>query len=72
MIIIFGFAKIFKFNLEDTIIASLANIGGPTGAASLAVSKGWRQLVGPSILVGTLGYVIGTYMGLLVGGILGL
>jgi uncharacterized membrane protein len=72
MIIIFAFAKIFKFNLEETIVASLANIGGPTGAAAIAVSKGWTKLVGPSILVGTLGYVIGTYLGLLVGNILGL
>ena len=53
-------------------MASLANIGGPTGAAAIAVSKGWTKLVGPSILVGTLGYVIGTYLGLLVGNILGL
>ncbi len=72
MAICFAAAKIFKFTLEDTIVASIANIGGPTGAAAMAISKGWTSLVGPSILVGTLGYVLGTYLGLLVGSILGL
>lgn len=64
--------KLLKFNLEDIILASNANIGGPTTAAAMAVSKGWTKLVGPIILVGTLGYVLGTYFGLIVGGILGL
>lgn len=64
--------KLLKFNLEDIILASNANIGGPTTAAAMAVSKGWSKLVGPIVLVGTLGYVLGTYMGLIVGGILGL
>ena len=36
----------------------------------MAVSKGWTKLVGPAMLVGTLGYVLGTYAGLLVGSIL--
>ena len=72
MLICFVAAKIFKFTLEDTIVASIANISGPTGAAAMAISKGWTSLVGPSILVGTLGYVLGTYLGLLVGSILGL
>lgn len=64
--------KLLKFNLEDVILASNANIGGPTTAAAMAVSKGWTNLVGPIVLVGTLGYVLGTYLGLLVGGILGI
>lgn len=64
--------KLLKFNLEDIILASNANIGGPTTAAAMAVSKGWTKLVGPIVLVGTLGYVLGTYFGLIVGGILGL
>lgn len=64
--------KILKFNLEDIILASNANIGGPTTAVAMAVSKGWTKLVGPILLIGTLGYVIGTYFGLVVGSILGL
>lgn len=64
--------KILHFDLENILIASNANIGGPTTAAAMAISKGWTSLIGPSILVGTLGYVIGTYLGLLVGSVLGL
>lgn len=64
--------KLLKFNLEDIILASNANIGGPTTAVAMAVSKGWTKLVGPIVLIGTLGYVLGTYFGLVVGGILGL
>lgn len=64
--------KFLKFNLEDIILASNANIGGPTTAVAMAISKGWTKLVGPVLLIGTLGYVLGTYAGLLVGSILGL
>lgn len=71
MIITFISAKLFKFDLEEAIIASNANIGGPTTAAAMAISKGWFELVGPAMMIGTLGYVIGNYFGLLVGGFLG-
>ena len=64
-------ARALKFDLEDAIIASNANIGGPTTAAGMAVSQGWSKLVGPAMLVGVLGYVIGNYAGTLVGIALG-
>lgn len=70
MLISFIFGKIFKFNLEDIILASNANIGGPTTAAAMAISKGWIDLVGPVIFVGTFGYVIGTYFGVFIGNLL--
>ena len=63
--------KLLHFNLEDILIASNANIGGPTTAAGMAISQGWNKLVGPAMLVGTLGYVIGTYLGIIVGSLLG-
>jgi len=72
MIFCFMAAKLFKFDLEDAIIASNANIGGPTTAAGMAISQGWAKLVGPAMLVGTLGYVIGNYAGTIVGIVLGL
>lgn len=71
MLFCFVFGKIFHFNLEDIIIASNANIGGPTTAAGMAISQGWNKLVGPCMLVGTFGYVIGTWLGIIVGSILG-
>ncbi|WP_449290921.1 DUF819 family protein [Oscillibacter ruminantium] len=71
MLFCFGAAKLFRFNLEDAIIASNANIGGPTTAAGMAISQGWAKLVGPAMLIGTLGYVIGNYAGTIVGIALG-
>ena len=71
MLFCFTGARLLKFDLEDAIIASNANIGGPTTAAGMAVSQGWSRLVGPAMLVGVLGYVIGNYAGTVVGIILG-
>ncbi len=67
MIVTFLFGKLFHFNLEEIILASNANIGGPTTAVAMAISKGWIELVAPIMLVGTMGYVIGTYFGTLMG-----
>ena len=71
MLFCFVGGKLLKFDLEDIILASNANIGGPTTAAGMAISQGWSALVGPVMLVGTFGYVIGTYLGILVGSVLG-
>ena len=71
MLFCFGAAKIFKCHLEDAIIASNANIGGPTTAAGMAISQGWTALIAPAMLVGVLGYVIGNYVGLISGMICG-
>ena len=71
MLFCFVGAKLCRTSLEDAIIASNANIGGPTTAAGMAISQGWTALVGPAMLVGVLGYVIGNYAGTIVGIILG-
>jgi hypothetical protein len=55
--------KLFKFSIEEIVLACNANIGGPTTAAALAISKGWRDLVGAILLIGTVGYIIGNYIG---------
>lgn len=65
-----GLGKLFGFSLEEIIIASNANVGGPTTAAAMAIAKGWDALVIPALLVGTLGYVIGNYYGIFVGTLL--
>lgn len=62
--------KLLKFNLEEAIIASNANIGGPATAAAMAISKGWTSLIGPSILIAIFGYIIGNYAGIIVGNFL--
>ncbi|MFC4558275.1 DUF819 domain-containing protein [Virgibacillus kekensis] len=66
MLITFTFGRIFKFSLEEMILASNANAGGPTTAAAFAIAKGWTKLIAPIMLVGTLGYVIGNYLGSMV------
>lgn len=57
--------RLFHFKLEEMLLASNATAGGPTTAAALAISKGWHELIGPILIVGTLGYVIGNYAGTL-------
>ncbi len=70
MLFTFGFGKLLKFDLEEMILASNANIGGPTTAAAMAISKGWTSLIAPIMLVGTLGYIIGNYVGIFIGNLL--
>ncbi|MFD1609257.1 DUF819 domain-containing protein [Oceanobacillus luteolus] len=67
MLVSFTLGKAFKFSLEEIILASNANIGGPTTAAAMAISRGWTKLVGPILIVGTLGYIIGNYAGSAIG-----
>jgi uncharacterized membrane protein len=71
MLVTFGVGRMFKLSVEELCIASNANIGGPTTAAAMAISKGWTELVLPAMLVGVWGYVIGNYFGLLTGNIVG-
>ncbi|OTA20889.1 membrane protein [Xenorhabdus beddingii] len=63
LILTFAVGKVLKFSLEENILACNANIGGPTTAAAMAISRGWIDLVGPIMVIGTIGYVIGNYVG---------
>ena len=62
MFILF-FGKLFKLDLAEIVIASNANMGGPTTAAAMAVGRKWKPLVIPAILCGTLGYAVATFIG---------
>jgi uncharacterized membrane protein len=59
--------KLLKYDLEEILLASNANVGGPTTAAAMAIAKGWKDLIGPILVVGTLGYIIGNYVGTTLG-----
>jgi len=69
-LVTFGLGKLFKMKLEDLSLSVSANLGGPMNAAAMAIAKGWKALVLPALLVGIWGYVIGTYLGIIVGNIL--
>ena len=62
-VFLFALAKFTKLTLPELIIGSNACILGAPTAAGLAAAKGWKNLVTPGILVGTLGYAIGNFIG---------
>ena len=70
MLITLGLGKLFKFSLEEILLASNANIGGPTTAVAMAIAKGWNKLIGPIMLAGVMGYIIGNYFGIFMGNVL--
>jgi len=67
MIISLVLGKLFNFSLEEILLCSNANIGGPTTAAAMAIAKGWNKLIGPIVLAGIFGYIIGNYLGIFMG-----
>lgn len=62
-----GLGKLLRLNLEELLLCVNATLGGAPSAAAMAIAKGWPKLVLPSLLVGIWGYVIGTFLGILVG-----
>ncbi|GAB5034390.1 Hypothetical protein NocV09_01900120 [Nannochloropsis oceanica] len=58
---------LFRLPFKELLIASNANVGGPTTAAAMAGSKKWKSLVLPGILTGILGYASATFIGLVLG-----
>ena len=67
LLTILAAGRFFKLDLAEIVIASNANMGGPTTAAAMAVARRWQTLVIPAILCGTLGYAVATFIGVAVG-----
>ncbi|WP_436517035.1 DUF819 family protein [Ekhidna sp. To15] len=63
---------IFKTDWSIVAIASQANIGGASTALALAKSFKRNDLILPAILAGSLGSGLGTYLGFMVAGFLGM
>ena len=66
LVIVLGMARLMKVDLAEAVVASGAALVGPAVTAAIAISQGWRSLVTPAIMVGVLGYVIGTFIGVAV------
>ncbi len=67
----FGAAWLLKIDPDIAAVASQANVGGGTSALALARSLGREDLVLPGVLVGSLGYAVGTFLGFWVANVLG-
>ncbi|MDH3906897.1 MAG: DUF819 family protein [Gammaproteobacteria bacterium] len=61
--VLLGVGRLFRLTLPELVTASNAAVLGATTAPALAAAKGWHDLVTPGVLVGVLGYALGTLIG---------
>ncbi|CAA2991777.1 uncharacterized membrane -like isoform X2 [Olea europaea subsp. europaea] len=64
LLVILALGRLFRLDSKLLLLASNANIGGPTTAGGMATAKGWSSLVVPGILVGIFGISIATFLGI--------
>ena len=55
--------KLCRLTLPELLTASNAAILGATTAPTMAAAKGWQDQVTPGVLVGVIGYALGTFVG---------
>lgn len=63
LVILFTVGKFLKLDLAELAMASAVCIGGPSSAPALASAKGWQDLLIPGLLLGSLGYAVGSFIG---------
>ncbi|XP_019428367.1 PREDICTED: uncharacterized protein LOC109336302 [Lupinus angustifolius] len=64
LVVVIGLGRVFGFDFKSLLIASNANVGGPTTACAMATAKGWSSLIVPGILAGIFGISIATFLGI--------
>jgi uncharacterized membrane protein len=74
-LVVYGGGRLARLDLATLSVASQASVGGPASALAVAVAREWPGLVLPGIIMGLLGYAVGSYLGMtvayLVRGVLG-
>ncbi len=63
LIVLLAAGRLFSLTLPELVTASNAAVLGATTAPALAAARGWHDLVTPGVLVGVLGYALGTFAG---------
>ncbi len=63
LVVLLGVGRLFKLTIPELVTASNAAVLGATTAPALAAARGWHDLVTPGVLVGVLGYALGTFAG---------
>ena len=63
LVVLLGVGRLFRLTVPELVTASNAAVLGATTAPALAAARGWHDLVTPGVLVGVLGYALGTFAG---------
>jgi uncharacterized membrane protein len=63
LVLLLVVGRLLRLGLAEMIMASAVCVGGPASAGAIASAKGWRDLLIPGVLAGSLGYAIGSFVG---------
>lgn len=66
LLLLLAAGKLLKLDLAEMLMASAVAVGGPSSAPALASARGWNSLLIPGVLLGCLGYVVGSFIGMAV------
>ena len=62
-VFVYGVGRLAGLDVGTLSVASQAAVGGPPSALAVAVSRRWPGFILPGVIVGLIGYALGTYLG---------